>query len=69
MIDRSMNRAEYYHWRKITRETRHLRPPVWWNMADPTPSREVRAAANARVARQLCIEMRVHRNKARLGIR
>ena len=68
MTDRSMTRAEYMHWRKVTRSTRHLRGPVWFNMADPTPSKAVCEAANVRIARRLAIELRVYRNKARQGL-
>ncbi len=66
--DRSMTRAEYHYWRKRTRATKHLGAPIWWEMAEPTPSKAASDAEYARIARQLCIHIRVERNKARLGL-
>lgn len=68
-MDRSMNRVEYMHWRKVTRSTRHLRPVMWYSAMEPKPV--VRAEETAhwrRVARQMAIHVRVCRNKARLGL-
>lgn len=65
--DRSMTREEYRHWRHLARNCRH-NGPVWFNMADPTPTKAVSDAAYAQLARRMAIELRVYRNKARLGL-
>lgn len=66
--DRSMTRSEYNYWRKRTRATKHLGAPIWWEMAEPTPSKAESDAEYARVARQQAIWMRVVRNRVRHGL-
>lgn len=68
VIDRSLSKSEYMHWRRETRRIGRygMRP---WHIDWPVyADRAVNQAEGERIARQMAIEIRVRRNKLRMGI-